>query len=153
MAIRDIFKVSRKTFFNPSGWLDTESLIAYNTTIWGSIRGLFRAPAAEKKETFAEAAARLHLTEEDIVRIQNNYLIYALIFIVLGVVLFLFSLYLAFYHNTFHGWLLALVAAGLAGAQAFRFHFWYFQVKFRKLGCTFEEWKRGKPDENQGPQS
>ncbi|MCL5975534.1 MAG: type IVB secretion system protein IcmV [Gammaproteobacteria bacterium] len=151
MAIQDIFKVSRKTFFNPSGWLDTESLRIYNTTIWDSIRGLFITPVAEKKETFEEAMARLNLTEDDVVKIQRNYLIYAVLFVCLGAALFLFSLYLLFHHASFYGWLLALVSAGLCGAQAFRFHFWYFQIKFRKLGCTFEEWRRGKPDESQGP--
>jgi intracellular multiplication protein IcmV len=150
MAIRDIFKVSRKTFFDPSAWLDIEALRAYNLTIWDSVKGLFQAPVGGKNETFDEATKRLGLTEKDIESAQRNYLIYALIFAVLTVALFIFTIYLGFYHRTFHGVLLGLVTTGFCAAQAFRFHFWYFQIKFRQLGLTFEEWKRGKPNGSQG---
>jgi intracellular multiplication protein IcmV len=150
MAIRDIFKVSRKTFFNPSAWLDFEALKAYNLTIWNSIKGLFQSPATGQTETFDEAVARLGLTEEDIEAAKRNYFVYAIIFVVLAVALLIFTIYLGFYHRTFHGVLLGLVTTALCAAQAFRFHFWYFQIKFRQLGLTFEEWKKGKPNNSQG---
>lgn len=145
MAVRDIFKISRKTFFNPSAWLDAEALAANSKNTWGDIKGLFTAVPSGEQETFDEAASRLKLSAADIKRMQGNYFMYALVFASLGVLSVLYSFYLLFHHNTFHGWILALASAALFFSQGFRFHFWCFQIKHRKLGCTIEEWRRGKP--------
>ena len=55
-----------------------------------------------------------------------------------------FSLYLLF-SGFLLSCLLAIAVSILSLSQAFRYHFWYFQIKHRKLGCTFEEWREGKP--------
>ncbi len=146
MAIRDVFKISRKTFFNPSAWLDMDALREYNSTIFDSIRGLFTAvPGEARKETFAEAMKRQKVTDAQLKETENAYFIYSIAFLVLGILMLIFGFYLLFGHHTFHGWILALASAAFLFAQSFRFSFWHFQIKFRKLGCTFEEWKRGKP--------
>ena len=66
MAVRDIFKVSRKTFFNPTSWIDLEALIYQNKTIWSVLKGLFTKPAVERTETFEEAMKRQDMTEADV---------------------------------------------------------------------------------------
>ena len=148
MAIRDIFKVSRKTFFDPRTWADYDAFKAYNKNLWAILSGLFTSPQPGKKETFQEAMQRFGLKEEDIERTGRNYFIFAVGLAILGVLLFVFGFYLLLYHHAFHGWLISMAAVALCFSQAFRFHFWHFQIKFRKLGCTFEEWKRGKPYDN-----
>jgi intracellular multiplication protein IcmV len=35
---------------------------------------------------------------------------------------------------------MCLMVSLVAFANAFRAHFWYFQTKQRKLGCTIQEW-------------
>ena len=38
--------------------------------------------------------------------------------------------------------ILSLVLSFVSLALAFRYHFWHFQIKHRKLGCSFQEWFR-----------
>jgi intracellular multiplication protein IcmV len=144
MAIRQIFKVSRKTFFNPSAWLDFDALKAQNKAMWGILKTLFIIPKPTGEETFEQAMQRQGLSETDIQVTINNYRWYTWLFLFLGVVVFVFAFYLLFYHGTLHGWLLAMAASALFFSQAFKYDFWAFQIRKRKLGCTFAEWKHDR---------
>jgi intracellular multiplication protein IcmV len=141
MAIRDIFKLSRKTFFNPSKWVDFDGLRSQTRTMWGILANLFAPSRSVREETFAQAQARLKLKEEDIVATTRSYQRYALIFSGLGLFAFVYAFYLLFRYFTITGWLLGLAAAALFFTQAFRFDFWAFQMHERRLGITFKEWK------------
>jgi len=49
----------------------------------------------------------------------------------------------AFYHLWMGHYLPILpsiVLSCVCLAQAFRYHFWYVQLKIGKLGCTFDDW-------------
>jgi intracellular multiplication protein IcmV len=141
MAIKDIFKVTRKTFVDPAAWLGYSSVKDSIQTTWDLMRNQFIVPEATTPETFAEAMTRQNLTEEDIVDRQNQYLFYASIFLVLALISFIFAFILLFHERTFAGFCLGLAVTALFGSQSFRYHFWYFQIKQRRLGCTLEEWK------------
>lgn len=144
MAIKDIFKISFKTYFNPSAWLDLNAIRAQNIAIWSIVRGLFIPAKPQRIETFEESMKRQNLTEADIKDAYDSYTAYSIVFLIMAAALVIFSFYLLFIYLTFSGWILALAAAGLSLAQAFRYDFWAFQIKNRKLGCTFAEWKRRK---------
>ena len=146
MAIGDIFKVSRKTFFDPKGWLGYDELKSYNRIIYNDLKEAMTPAKPERKESFAEAMDRLNLTEADVEETAKRYLMYTVVFVILAGVAFATAFYMLFAHGTFSGWILAVVCSVLFLVQAFRFHFWHFQIKYRKLGCTFREWWRGKPD-------
>ena len=141
MAIRDIFKISRKTFFNPSGWIDVESLKFQNDTIWSILKSLFTRVKPERIESFEEAMKRLNLTEADVKKSISSYRWYAFIFLILGLLVFFYAFYLLFTFFTILGFVLALAASGVFLSQAFKYDFWAFQMKSRRLGITFEEWK------------
>jgi intracellular multiplication protein IcmV len=142
MAVRDIFKVSWKTFFNPAGWIDYEGLKRQNKILYSMLRGLFVRGEPARVETFEEAKARLNLTEEDIQKTATTYRLYALIFLLLGIAIFGYAFFLLFSAGTIMGWLLGLAVSGLFSAQAFRYDFWAFQLIRRQLGATFKEWKQ-----------
>lgn len=142
MAIKDVLKVSRKTFLNPSGWIDAESIKKNNAAIFTVLKNLFRKDKPLREESFEEAMERMGVTEAEVNNIEVNYRTYSLIFIICGLLVFAYSLYLLFSVHTFSGWLLATSATALFFAQAFRYDFWAFQIKKRKLGCTFAEWKQ-----------
>lgn len=145
MPVWQVFKVSRKTFFNPSAWLNFNEIKEGNRAIYESVNGLFRTPVAKRTETFAQAVERLKLGEATIERTKEAYFNYAVVFLSLAIVVGLFSIFLLFYHFTISGFLIGIAAAALFAAQAFKYHFWYFQIKHRKLGCTLAEWRQGKP--------
>jgi intracellular multiplication protein IcmV len=150
MALKDIVKVSRKTFFNPSSWFGVGQVKSSTFFIWDVVKGIFYPPVAQQKETFEEAKKRLHLSDAEIDQNGQDYLLYALVFLLLGAFTFIFTCYLLFKHSSFSGFLLGLAVTGLFLSQAFKYHFLFFQIKHRKLGCTFDEWWSGTVN-NQEP--
>jgi len=143
MAIKQIFKVNRKTFFDPRSWLGYDALKQHTMTIFNVIKGIGIADKATQQETFDQAIARFNLTDKELQDMAMGYCFYAWFFVFLAVVSIAIGTYLLIHHGTFTGFLLSLAVTALFLGQAFRYHFWYFQIKQRKLGCTFEEWRRG----------
>ena len=148
MAIKDIVKVTRKTYFNPRGWLGYDTLKTQTSFIWQYFKQVFgpafNPPVVEHAENFKTAMARLRLSEEDIREAGSLYFLLAIIFAFAAVcVLALFVKYLLNMHIA--ACLVSLGVSAFLLAQAFKYHFWHFQIKHRKLGCTFEEWYTGKP--------
>ena len=141
MAIRDIFKISRKTFINPTGWIDYESLKYQNRTIWSILKNLFSVPRPEREESFQAAMKRLGLTEEQVQYGAKNYRLFSIGFFALGLLVLFYSFYLLFGHGAFWGWLIGLGVSALFFAQAFKYDFWSLQMRRRKLGLTFADWK------------
>lgn len=145
MAIKDVFKVSRKTFFNPSAWLGYKQLKVNSLAIWGFVKLAITPAKPERSESFEEAMKRFKLSETDIKEQKTTYFMYAFCFALAGLVIVGASFYYLIHYHSLAGFLVGLVVSTFAFAQAFRFHFWYFQLKFRKLGCTVKEWLNGKP--------
>jgi len=144
MPVKDVFKVTRKTFLNPSAWFGYSVFSNQLRDSWAVIKNLFVAPKATRRETFAQAMRRLHLTEEDVAATRRNYLIYAALFLVLAVATVGFGMYLLVAHIAILGALLSVPVAGLFAVNALRYHFWAFQIQHRKLGCTLAEWRAGR---------
>jgi intracellular multiplication protein IcmV len=141
MAIRDLLKVSRKTFFDPRAWLGYDEVKDHTSTVWNNLKAQCVVSAPTREETFTDAMARLGLTEEDIQNSIKSYRLFALIFFIFGILAFAYAFYLLFQHYSITGWMLGLVVCALFMSQAFRFDFWSFQMKKRQLGLTFAEWK------------
>lgn len=142
MAIRDIFKFSRKTFFNPSGWLDYDSLSNQTSTLVTVLRSMFMPPKAQREETFEQAMQRQEITEKDLTEMSATYQAYTILFVVLGIAVFCYALFLLFAHHSFTGLMLGLGAAAMLFGQAFKYDFWRLQITKRQLGLTLGDWKR-----------
>ena len=142
MAIRQLFKVSRKTFFNPTGWLNYRVLEDQSKTVWDIFRNIFSVTQPARKETFKEAMNRQGLTDKDIDEGAYIYRVYAFFFLFLGILAILYAFYLIIKHGTFAGWLLSIAVSALCLGQAFKFDFWSYQMRKRHLGATFKDWKR-----------
>jgi intracellular multiplication protein IcmV len=100
---------------------------------------LTTAQKAQRKETFEEALVRLNLTEEDIEKRRQEFQKLFRIFSIFGVGLLCYLVYAIFSK--------AIIASlGTVGillfviAQLFRYDFWLFQIREKRLGCTFKEW-------------
>ncbi len=153
MAIKDVLKVSRKTFLNPREWIGYDAIKDQTKTIWDILKALFTPAKPEREETFEQAMQRLELTEADVKTRGQTYFIYALSFLLLSIIAFFVDCYLLIYYHIISGFFLGLAVTLLLATQAFRFHFWYFQIKHRKLGCTFQEWRNGKINKPEEPTS
>jgi len=142
MPLKDIVKVNRKTFFNPSAWLGFGQLSSQFRNTVDLAKGIVTPEQARRQETFDQAMSRLRLTDKDVHAMWVRYLLYTLFFFVLGTGLLVYGFYLLIENGSFHGFILALAIASLAFVNAFRFHFLSFQIRRRQLGCTFKEYFR-----------
>jgi len=141
-------KISRKTFFNPRGWFGYDNIKSQVQNTLDLTNTLFVEPELKHPETFRNAIARLRLTDEELHQKEKRFLIYSAVFVALAVVTIITGIWLLIHHGTIAGFVLAIPTAALFLANAFRFHFWAFQIKHRKLGCTFNEWLSGKINGN-----
>jgi intracellular multiplication protein IcmV len=141
MAIKDVVKVSRKTFINPRAWFGYDAVKAQTKTIASIIKPIATPDKPVREETFKAATKRLELETRDLEITYNAYLTYAYLFLSLSLFSFTYGIYLILYHGTFLGLVLTLAVTGLFISQAFKYHFWAFQIKKAKLGCTFKEWR------------
>jgi len=120
-------------------WLNAKQLSQDAVNIIGSAKRLLWITDAQRKESFAQAVARLNLTEEDIVERKKAFLRNALLFCLMAFVIFCYGIYL-FWIGSLGAGFLSLIFTLVSLAFAFRYHFWFFQLKHRKLGCTLKEW-------------
>lgn len=103
--------------------------------------GLTTTQEATREETFEEALVRLNLTPQDIEKREREFKRLVMIFSILGIVVlgyFIFSV-------TQKALIASLGSLGIFFfilAQLFRYHFWLFQIRQKRLGCTFKEWLR-----------
>lgn len=151
MALKDILKVNRKTFFDPSGWLGYGLLKSQSRYLYDTLKQVITPPKPTHSETFEEAMKRLHISMTDVASLEKTYTMYSYVFFGLAIVAVLSSIYLLFAYSTLAGFILGIGVTALFLTQSFRYNFWAFQIKHRKLGCTFEEWKTGKINKTEEP--
>jgi intracellular multiplication protein IcmV len=94
-------------------------------------------------ETFEEAIARMHLKEEDLKAQQKKFIVQAMWFFAFALPVLGYSVYMG-YTGLAYPCFVSFIIAMMLFAHAFRAHFWAFQIKHRKLGCSFSEWFNGK---------
>lgn len=133
------------SFFNVKAWIAYDE-IAYNGKwILDTFKLLFSKPKKltreELNETFADAAARMELSEEDIKYRTKQFLLMTILYAAIAFILFGYEIYLLIAGAPFLSLIMNLALIALMGAYAYRESFWYMQMQKRKLGCTYEEWR------------
>lgn len=103
------------------------------------VKDLFKPKKARYSETFEQAMERLALTDEDLEQRKREFIRLTIAFIVIAILLLGYGAYWLF-HGKAWITLIATFLSMYAFSQAFRFHFWLFQLRNKKLGCTFSEW-------------
>jgi len=106
-------------------------------------KSLFIPKKANRSESFDESLTRLNLSEEQLKAKENEFLRLFAFHLLLAFLTFCYCVYL-FYKNNWSGGCTTLCLSLYPLAVAFRFHFWLFQIKNRKLGCTIQEWWNNK---------
>lgn len=120
-------------------WLSLDYLKETSRHFQAIFRGTFVPQKPRYSETFEEAVQRLELSENDLIQRQFEFTRLFYFFIVLSLIVIGYGLYLAYFGH-FIGAIVSFCLALYSFTQAFRFHFWLFQLKHRKLGCTLKEW-------------
>ena len=139
--IRDGLKRTGRNFFKPYEWMSGDTITQHAKEIRSLAKSLFaRSDEVFNEETFEEAKLRYNLSEKDLAIRAKNFKRLAIFFFVLAVGVFLYGLYHTFWLFNFLAGIACFgIACGLLGFFI-KYHFWYFQIKQRKLGFTLKEW-------------
>lgn len=103
------------------------------------VRDTFTPEYAEFQETFEEALVRMNLTEQDLADRVREFTFMCRFNLLLTLLVLSYTVYMALF-GSFIASLIALCLSFWCAVQAFRYHFWVFQIRQRRLGCTFKEW-------------
>lgn len=150
MSIRELVKTMKKNsksrlgriikgLFKVRDWLDWERVKVFGVYLKSVFKTLFVPNTAVETESFALAQKRLKLSDSGLLERQAALLRLSIILVSMAFALFIYTVYL-FYSASIKGGGVSFVLMLIALVLAFRYHFWYFQMKERKLGCTIKEW-------------
>jgi len=125
--------------FRVGQWLGFDDLKSNAKVTKNSLDRLITVPKATVIESYEEAMVRFDLSQEDIDARQKEFGKLSIFFLLLSLALFSYGLFIATKGDTL-GFLMVVALTLYTLTQAFRYHFWLFQLRHRKLGCTLREW-------------
>lgn len=144
-VIRGVGKLV-KPFVNFPSWMGLRQLSSSGKGIANTAKGIYQPDAGAnkvvRKETFAQAVKRLNLSEQDLQQRLKTFWNMTLVYIFVALGLFGYGACLCF-DGHFAAAFLSFILTALALSLALRQHFWYFQIKQRRLGCSMKEWFKG----------
>lgn len=114
------------------------------------VKNLVTPKKATRKETFEQALERLNITEADLVQRQKEFTRLLYLFLTLASLIIGYAIYMIIKGYAIVS-LIAFCISLYTLSQAFHFHFWLFQMKNRKLGCTLKEWFHSKINVTEQP--
>ncbi|MFZ4076399.1 MAG: type IVB secretion system protein IcmV [Legionellaceae bacterium] len=94
---------------------------------------------SETVETFDEARVRLKLTDDMILMQKKSLFRLSLLMACFGCGLFIYAIY-QLVCGAFLATLVSLMVMAFAFVLGFRYHFLYFQIEQKKLGCSLHTW-------------
>ncbi|MBS0359587.1 MAG: type IVB secretion system protein IcmV [Proteobacteria bacterium] len=130
-----------KSNFNAAKWMNLNRIKATNQSLKDLILSFFVVKKGGQEEDFNVATQRLGLNDAELRLRQKQFLFFSGLMLLVALLMFSYAIYL-FSTKAFLGGSVGFSATLVALAMAFRYHFWFFQIKKRKLGCTFSEWLR-----------
>ena len=122
-------------------WFDYDRTKAFTLYLKEVFGRLFVPKAPGVSESFSDALKEYGINKEALKKKQTGLFRLSILMCVIALGFLGYSIYLANY-GTWYAAILSLVVMMIALVLAFRYHFWFFQIKKHKLGCTFQEWFR-----------
>lgn len=127
--------------FNVRAWFDWDRVKSFTLFLVDGVKRLFIVQEHVQSDSFNEAQKQFKLTDADLLLKQKALWRLSMIMLTVAFLIFGYSMY-HFIFGALKAGIVSLVVMMIALALAFRYHFWYFQIKKQKLGCTFNEWYR-----------
>jgi intracellular multiplication protein IcmV len=130
--------------FNVRQWSDYDRMKTFSQYLGQMIRHTLipnKVEIKKSEEYFLEKVAAMNLTEADLEARKKRFYILSILMCVIALGVFGYSIY-HMVHGNLKAVVVSVVVTMIALVLAFRYHYWYFQIKIRKLGCTFGEWFR-----------
>ena len=140
MKVTRVIGKAMKPLVNFPRWMGLDEIKSTGKNIGDLAKDVFTIKEAEHDDTFERAAARLDLKDEEIQKRAKSFLQLATIYVLFGVALFAYAIYLGFWKFYILPTFMTFMLSALSFAFAYREHFWYFQMKTKKLGQTYKDW-------------
>ncbi len=123
-------------------WSDFDRTRSFtNYLVAGFFRMFVPQGKADKGESFDAAIARMNLSDQDLQAKQSALYRLSILMCTAAIFIFGYAIY-HLYYGSYRAVIISFILMLIALALAFRYHFWYFQIKTRKLGCSISEWYR-----------
>ena len=139
-------KMAKKTvrgtfhrFFDVGSWLGMNEIRRNTGNLRELIRDLFTVSKPERRETFDEAIARYNLSEKDLEERMHKFFTTSMLYLGAFFCILLYSVYL-FTQALYRPMIMSLAFSCVLFSMFFKEHFWYTQMKYRRLGFTFFQW-------------
>lgn len=135
---------TRKLFrraFNFKAWFDWERTKSFTSYLIQGFRHLFVPHSAKKAESFEAVKINLQLTEEDLASQQRSLKRLSLIVLITSIFIFGYSFYQLLYGGLL-ACMISFIVAIIALVLAFRYSYWHFLIKERKLDVSIKDWYR-----------
>ncbi|HHF7366953.1 TPA: type IVB secretion system protein IcmV [Legionella bozemanae] len=126
---------------NVRRWFDWERMKAFTMYLGNGFKRLFVPQKKVEGESFNEAVQLFNLSDESLLIKQKSLFRLSIIMVLAALLILGYAGYQLFF-GSIKAFLVSLIVTLIALVLAFRYHFWYYQIKNRKLGCTFNEWYR-----------
>lgn len=124
---------------NPRAWMGYDGIKESGVFIKEETKRIFTPPEQTIPDDFHDTLQRLGLTPEEVLKKQKTFLRLAILVLSLMLIALGYAVY-QLIEGHIRSFIPSIMLAVLCSSFAFRYHFWYFQMKKQKLGCTFSEW-------------
>jgi len=126
-------------YIRPKKWFGWDSFKSTTLKTYDSIKNIYTIPTPSRIESFNQAVMRHQLTENQIDKIKNRFYCFSIFFMAWAIAIMIYA-FEGFWQQQLMKGVVSLSLVCFLLAQAFRYHFWYFQICQKKLGCTFTDW-------------
>jgi len=140
MAKKGIIRRVAGRFVNVSAWSNKKEVISHAKEIKRMVKSLFTIGTPyNPEETFDIAMKRLNISDKDLEIRVRHYKRNYLIFLLFALCMFSYGLY-SIWNMRFLAFIVSTGLTCMCLGLSFKYHFWVFQIKNRRLGCSVTEW-------------
>lgn len=130
-----------KPFVDFPRWLNISELKRNNKTLYGFAKDIAKPELPPvHQETFEQAMVRLQLTEKDVLVRRAFFLRMTMVYVLIIAALVAYVIYLWTVDASILSISMLFSLLLVAAALAFKQHFWFIQMKSRRLGLSFGDW-------------
>ncbi len=133
-----------KPFVDFRPWLGTERISEDTKTISDAVKTLYDQQKIQStptaREDFSALCLRLGLSEHDVKKRQIFYLQTAIACFVCALLALAYAIIMLTHAHSFPAMLISFAIGALLAAVSFRYHFWWYQLKSRRLGTSVHDW-------------
>lgn len=126
--------------FRVDQWLDYPNIKKRFSYLINQTKNLFTVVQPQKQETFKQAMLRFELSDGELATQANNYRNLSILFLSSATLMLFYLLFLVFIKQNYMGACITFSLTIYSLTRAYYYHFWYFQIKKEKLGCSPKEW-------------